>query len=96
MSDTKLPIQPSTPLKATLTPKPPDAKPQEEKKPEPVVNVPKEFSAKGDSAIVRIDDKEITIDLAPVIAEEVGAYRRCRVKIVFQEKGMIRVIPQLV
>lgn len=61
----------------------------------PVVQVPIEYAARNKSIRITKDQDTITIEFAPAIAEEIGAYRRCPVKVIFQEGNAVQVIPVL-
>lgn len=61
----------------------------------PVLSVPIEYAARNKSIRVTKDQDIITIEFAPAIAEEIGAYRRCPVKVVFREGDTVQVIPVL-
>jgi hypothetical protein len=59
------------------------------------VAVPVEFSSVNRSINIIKDGDRVTISLHPAIVEEIGAYRRCNVSVVFAEDGPVRVLPQL-
>jgi len=59
------------------------------------VAVPVEFSSMNKSINIIKDGDRITMSLNPTIVEEIGAYRRCVVKVSFTENGAVQVIPQL-
>jgi len=59
------------------------------------VAIPVEFSSINRSINIIKDGDRVTISLHPAIVEEIGAYRRCNVNIVFVEDGSVQVLPQL-
>jgi len=63
--------------------------------PQEKVEVPVEFSSMNKSINIMKDGDRVTIVLNPTIAEEIGAYRRCNVHVVFTENGSVQVIPQI-
>lgn len=59
------------------------------------IKIPKEIGSMNSGIRVIIDGGSIQIELNPTIAEEIGAYRRCKVTVRFQENGPVSVIPEL-
>ena len=83
MSDVKKPLQPTPNLPSAFPEKGVDQK----------VNVPKEFRSKGNSVVIVQDEKKFTIEFSSEIAREVGAYHRCKVRLVAFENGEVKIIP---
>ena len=59
------------------------------------VAVPVEFSSMNKSINIVKDGDRVTLSLNPAIVEEIGAYRRCQVHVVFTENGAVQVVPQI-
>ena len=60
-----------------------------------MVAVPVEFSSVNRSINIIKDGNRVTISLHAAIAEEIGAYRRVNVKVIFDEDGLVQVLPQV-
>lgn len=72
-----------------------ETKPAVGLKPKEEVKVPVEFSSINKSISVVKDGDQISIIISPTIAEEIGAYRRCKVMVKFKEGGPLQVIPEV-
>lgn len=57
------------------------------------ITPPQEIVARGGAIKIVRDGKDVTIDIDPMIVQEVGSYQRCKVRIAFQEGGGVRVLP---
>ena len=65
------------------------------KQPQEKGAVPVELSSMNKAINIIKDGDRVTVTLAPPIAEEIGAYRRCNVHVVFTENGSVQVLPEL-
>lgn len=58
------------------------------------VVVPREYSSINKSIHIVADKSDVTITFSPNVAEEIGAYRRCKSIVVkFKENGNIQILP---
>ena len=64
----------------------------EEKPVEEKIEPPVEISSVNKSIQIIKDGNEYTIRFAPLVAEEIGAYRRCNVCVKFTEGGRVQVL----
>lgn len=59
------------------------------------IAVPTEYSSRNMAVKITKQADELTIELHPTIVEEIGAYRRCPVKVIFKEGQSVIVHPIL-
>lgn len=77
-----------------LQPKAPAAEPAQDTAPaEPEITAPLQMNSLNGAIAITKDGDDIEIVLQPTIVEEVGAYRRCPVKVKFKEGHGPMVIP---
>lgn len=65
------------------------------KDPAPVetIAVPKEYYSMGRAIRVEINGDQVTIDINPIIVQEIGAYHRCKVRVQYKENQGPAIIP---
>jgi hypothetical protein len=87
--------QPPKPLSPSLKPAPSATPAAAATAESEKIQVPVEFTSMNGFVRVQREGDQTTIMLHPTIVQEIGAYHRCRVKVIFRENQGIQVIPIL-